>query len=1435
MRIKAKRFISLCLAIAIIATSVGYGPPAVGAEYMPYIELEEDASIATPSEAVQPGDKATPSEAVRPGDKATPSEAVPPEEKATPSEAERKFISVKPEEIPEYYQKASYAGRRFWKFEDRYGNVQYRDFGFVQGEAEFPLWYEADENGVVNEEFISISLNDEYYDLAPYILESQEPNDENWNELERQYEMTVTNKEKLQFDNWNGSNYEIWHVKAKKIEEDDIKASYFFFGYIKNIKNGNNAKWFESDKNGEIKIILIQQRAMLLDNYRSLKLYFYNNIPGETDSNSPSYDLTVGKFRNNGFQSQYSDGSADHWMTFDVRDYSLPENTQMITFPNLEKEGYKFLGYLPEFFSSYSPTTNLSFFANDMQTNPQNYDYLVGYDPNFEIPFNDKSGATLYVPAASFMHPIKSTSNLMNTTTGFPLIKPDSKTSVAYLIGGINSSYINMTDRPNSISFYGVWEKQGMAKLSLIDNTRPIYSQWDANNVQFNMFNTSLEHYRSISYKEFGTTIDISNLLAKDPFSGIYAYDTVYLKDYINYSNSRFGGYFSKIAGGGERLNIKNYTYDKPDDKYYAYWYNPNNSFSVYYFDDENFTNRLMKETVKAGGKSIPPDAPIKPGYIFTHWEDPNSPSMRPDYIVRTSTFVPKYVKEEYFKVTFMDWDGKVISDQNIQIGSNAIPPADPVREGHTFLGWDKPYINIQNDVIITAQYKANNFYITLDANGGLFNSHDGKTEISFEVSEGYDLNSIIYGKIENKPSMQYHAFEGWYTERVNGDKYDESKSNIMPSSDLNLYAHWNRTSSEVIFKDWDGSEIDTQEVVIGGNAIPPADPTRAGYTFIGWDKPSINIQTDTIITAQYSKNGYTLTLDGNGGMIGGDFSTSQVVTYGQSFDQILADGAAEATRKFYTFDGWYTASVGGSKYKDSGNTMPAKEVTVYAHWVRSSNEVIYKDWDGKELDKQEVVIGGNAIPPADPARVGYTFIGWDKPSTNIQTDTIITAQYSKNDYTLTLDGNGGMIDGSTIEEHDITYGNSFDQILIDGKNKVSRSGHTFEGWYSAPIGGNHYSYSGNLMMPNDLILYAHWKEKSYTVSFDTDHEKWTGGVIQRVYIDGTELGSLPAPEIYGWEFLGWWTGRNGTGEKLTESTKTETQDVTYYGNWKVKQFIIHFDKNLNAVEKNPEDKIVTYGETVGNLPVINAEGYTFLGWYTAPTGGDKIIETTPAPLGETTYYAHWDKKLEPTEPEPSNPGPSKPDTTNESGKNEETKPVDPGIDTNTKPTVPDTGGSFTVNPEDPRDVTYTKPDGTVAKDEWVGDGEDWYHVDENGKLSYDWFLEGERTWYKLNKQPGEKFGAALIGWNYEPMDGKKYFFDPANTKMLIGWQKIDGNWYYFTERNVAQTYYGSNPDGWLYDETKPGKPYGSMYQNERTPDGYLVDENGVCIKKEEV
>jgi uncharacterized repeat protein (TIGR02543 family) len=764
--------------------------------------------------------------------------------------------------------------------------------------------------------------------------------------------------------------------------------------------------------------------------------------------------------------------------------------------------------------------------------------------------------------------------------------------------------------------------------------------------------------------------------------------------------------------------------------------------------------------------------------------------------------------------LTFKDYDGTVLDTQTVKFGDPIIFPQDPVRSGYIFTGWDKELgttSTLEGDTVVTAQYRLAAFDLKLDGNGGTIDDLPTKT---YKFEKDVSIDQVL-SDVMSQVSFPYHTFSGWYTQPTGGARFPEA-GNSMPDSDLTLYAHWVRSSSEVIYKDWDDRGLDRQEVAIGGNATPPANPDRLGYTFTGWDKPSTNIQAHTIITAQYSKNSYKLTLDGNGGTLEGKDTREQQLAYGDSFDQILAEGAAEASHKYYTFAGWYTDKTGGSKYPGSGNTMSASNVTVYAHWTRTSNEVIYKDWDETILIRQEVAIGGNATPPADPSRTGYTFTGWDKESTNIQANTTITAKYSKNSYKLTLDGNGGTLAGKDTREQQLAYGDSFDQILSEGAAEASQKYYTFAGWYTDKTGGSKYAGSGNTMSASNVTVYAHWTRTSNEVIY----KDWDETILKRQEVAIGGNATPPAdPSRTGYTFTGW--------DKESTNIQANTTITAQYSK---NSYKLTLEGNGGTLAgKDTREQQLAYGDSFDQILLdgkneASQSGYTFVGWYTEKTGGSKYPGSgNTMPASDITVYAHWDSLLKPVEPEPSKP---------ESRDEEEiiTVPVPPSIDSNSKPTVPDTGGKFEVNPDNPYDVTYTKPDGTSARDEWVGDGMDWYHVDEAGKLSYDWYLEGENTWYKLNKEPGDKFGAALTSWNHESMDSKWYFFDPATTKMLTGWQKIDGKWFYFTKQNEAQTYYGSNHDRWIYDPSKPGKPYGSMYRNERTPDGYLVDENGVLI-----
>ena len=99
-----------------------------------------------------------------------------------------------------------------------------------------------------------------------------------------------------------------------------------------------------------------------------------------------------------------------------------------------------------------------------------------------------------------------------------------------------------------------------------------------------------------------------------------------------------------------------------------------------------------------------------------------------------------------------------------------------------------------------------------------------------------------------------------------------------------------------VTFKDWDGTVLKTQEVQYGGDAEAPADPTRTGYTFTGWDKEFTNITADLVVTAQYEINTYTVTFkDWDGTVL-----KTQEVQHGGD-----AEAPADPTRVGYTFTGW--------------------------------------------------------------------------------------------------------------------------------------------------------------------------------------------------------------------------------------------------------------------------------------------------------------------------------------------------------------------------------------------------------------------------------------------------------------------------------------------------------------------------------------------------
>ena len=128
--------------------------------------------------------------------------------------------------------------------------------------------------------------------------------------------------------------------------------------------------------------------------------------------------------------------------------------------------------------------------------------------------------------------------------------------------------------------------------------------------------------------------------------------------------------------------------------------------------------------------------------------------------------------------------------------------------------------------------------------------------------------------------------------------------------------------------------------------------------------------------------------------------------------------------------------------------------------------------------------------------------------------------------------------------------------------------------------------------------------------------------------------------------------------------------------------------------------------------------------------------------------------------------------------------------------------------------------------------GEGWFYFDQDGIMQYGWYLDTkDNKWYYLHRTSDGMLGTLIEGWHFDNQDQKWYYLQYGTGEMLTGWQLIDGKWYYFNPVAPTATWnYDEATGGWTYNGST-SRPYGSMYQNEMTPDGYWVDENGAWVQ----
>ena len=268
----------------------------------------------------------------------------------------------------------------------------------------------------------------------------------------------------------------------------------------------------------------------------------------------------------------------------------------------------------------------------------------------------------------------------------------------------------------------------------------------------------------------------------------------------------------------------------------------------------------------------------------------------------------------------------------------------------------------------LTVQWTAPTYAVTLNTNGGTINNGN-VTEYTYGVGATLPTDVTRTG----------YTFKGWYyNENLTGSPV--TAIGDTETGNKEYWAKWEINQYTVTVKPENGKADITITQDYGTPITAPADPTREGYTFKGWDKeiPKTMPAENMTVKAQWEINRYTITFDTAGG--------SEIAPITQDYGTNIT-APANPTRKGYTFKGWD---------KEIPETMPAENITVKAQWEINRYTITFDTAGGSEIAPITQDYGTNITAPADPTREGYTFIGWDKaiPTTMPAENITVTAQW---------------------------------------------------------------------------------------------------------------------------------------------------------------------------------------------------------------------------------------------------------------------------------------------------------------------------------------------------------------------------------------------------------------------------------------------------------
>ena len=511
-----------------------------------------------------------------------------------------------------------------------------------------------------------------------------------------------------------------------------------------------------------------------------------------------------------------------------------------------------------------------------------------------------------------------------------------------------------------------------------------------------------------------------------------------------------------------------------------------------------------------------------------------------------------------------------------------------------------------------TVYYYESTYTISFNANGG--------SGAPSSITKKHFTNAILPTAT---PSRAGYTFKSWGTSSSASYAAYQAGSTFYTNANTTLYAVWSAKTYTISYNANGGSGAPGSQTKTHGikMLISRVEPTRSGYTFLGWSTSSsatsasyqpgewYYANANRTFYAVWQKNAptsYTVSYDANGGSgAPGSQTKTQDIT--------LTLSGTKPTRSGYTFLGWATSSSATSaSYQPGGSYTANASVTLYAVW--SCNHASTKTvWDTG--CKWRKVCNNCGVTVSSGTTHGpYTYGDWVyySGSQHSRYKTCIHGDYTTTEYAS--HNTSTQYEQYSASQHK-KYSHCADCNSTVGS--VSYEGHTFTSTTS----------NGQTVSTCSQCGYTKTTAQTYTVSYNANGGYNTPASQTKVHGVTLTLSST-IPYRFNYEFLGWSASSSATTATYTAGESyTGNASVTLYAVWKYKPATYTVGYDANGGTGAPGRQTKTYGVTL-TLTTIQPtrKNYLFLGWSkdrnatsASYSAGGSYTDNT-----DVTLYAVW-------------------------------------------------------------------------------------------------------------------------------------------------------------------------------------------------------------------